>query len=272
MKFGVRVGMLAASWDGIYEQAATLGFDGVELEVGRDAPEQGTPLFDPGERDNVKNRTAACGAATSSACIGALWKYSPASPDETLRETGLQLVKNTITACRDLGADRILLPLSNVDQPPEVSVPRWVEFLKEASAAAQAEDVVLAVEACARPGLGTAEDLRALVDQVGSNHVRAYFDVANLHAAGTDPVQGLGALGSEYIAIIHIKDRKKNPAGSDRAFSSCPLGEGVLDFQAITDTIREIGYDDWLVLETPGGDDRNASAKRNLEYIKAFFP
>jgi sugar phosphate isomerase/epimerase len=34
--------------------------------------------------------------------------------------------------------------------------------------------------------------------------------------------------------------------------------------------MRDIGYDGWLVLETPAGDDPLDSAKRNLEFVRRY--
>ena len=59
--------------------------------------------------------------------------------------------------------------------------------------------------------------------------------------------------------IIHVKDTGGH------------LGEGKVDFSAVSAAIREIKYDGYLVLETPSGDDASASAARNLSFSKKIF-
>jgi sugar phosphate isomerase/epimerase len=46
------------------------------------------------------------------------------------------------------------------------------------------------------------------------------------------------------------------------------LGEGKVDFKGVSEAIKAIGYDDYMVLETPGGNDPKASATQNLAFTK----
>ncbi|MBN1672715.1 MAG: sugar phosphate isomerase/epimerase [Kiritimatiellae bacterium] len=271
MQYGIRVGMLRTSFETAHEEAGKLGFDGVELEVGPKAAQEGSPLFDAAQRDALKKRMAACGVVTSCVCVGGFWQYGPASAEEALRDTGKDILRKTIEACAAIGTGYILTPLNNSGQAPEVATARWLEFLQELKADAEAHKVMVCLEPCARPGMGTDAEVKALVDRTGSPYVRAYFDVSNMHAAGTDPVTGLKALGSAYVGHIHMKDRKPNPPGSERPFSTVALGEGILDFPGIAAAIREIGYDGWLTLETPTGDDPKPSARKDLAFMKALF-
>ena len=95
MKFGVREGMLKVSYETVLEEAGSLGFDGVELEVGPKVPDEGSPLFDADERKRLVDRIERSDVAVSCVCIGAFWKYSPAESDKELRDVGLQLLKTS---------------------------------------------------------------------------------------------------------------------------------------------------------------------------------
>ena len=57
--------------------------------------------------------------------------------------------------------------------------------------------------------------------------------------------------------MIHAKD-------TDRQM----LGDGRVDFDSVDAAIREIGYDGWIVLETPTGDDPMAANAQNLAFIR----
>lgn len=271
MKFGIREGMLKATWETVHQQAGEIGFDGVELEVGPKVPDEGSPLFDAAERKRLIERMEKHGVETSCVCIGAFWKYSPAEANESLRKTGLQLLRDTIEACSEIGAECILAPLNNSNEPPEVAVPRWVEFLQEAKADAESYNVIVALEPCTRPGLGTDKDVIRLIETVDSPFIQAYLDVANIRVAGVDSVQAVRSLGSTHLAHIHIKDLKQNPPGSERPFTVVGLGEGMLDFKGICKAILDVGYDGYLTLETPIVGDPKESAKKNLQFLKAFF-
>jgi len=267
MKFGVRVGMLKVPWNEVYGKAGELGFDGVEMEVGQNYEE--AEVLDAEKRKAIKEIMKQTGVETSCVCIGGLWKYGPADDDASIRETAKKIVEATIEACEDLGTGFILAPLNDSGVQSEVARERWINFLRELAPKAEKHNVVIAAEICARRLLATADDLKSLVDAVGSSHVRGYFDVANARAADCDPAEGIRSLGTEYLALIHMKDLKPNPPGSERPYSVVGLGEGILDFDEICRAIHDIGYDRYLTLETPPGDDASASARKNLEYLKS---
>ena len=64
----------------------------------------------------------------------------------------------------------------------------------------------------------------------------------------------------EHTQLIHIKDTRRSD-----------LGEGDVDFPACRDAIAQIGYEGWLIFETPGGADPVASGKKNLAFAKEMF-
>jgi len=49
------------------------------------------------------------------------------------------------------------------------------------------------------------------------------------------------------------------------------MGQGRLDFPSIFRTIKDTGYDSYLVLETDPGDDAAASAARNLAFVRSML-
>jgi len=268
MKFGVRVGMLRLPYNEVYAEAGKIGFNGVEMEVGPDY--ESVEVLDPAKRSEIKQTMKDTGVETSCICIGGMWKYGPADADAAVRETAAQLLRRTIEACADLGTACILTPLNNSNQEQDVAVKRWIEFLKAAAPDAEKHRVTVAPEICTRPGMANHEDLKALVDAVGSEFVKGYYDVANARFAESDPVEGIRFLGTDYLAHIHIKDLAQNPPGSDRPYKVVGLGQGMLDFDAICGAIKEIGYDGYLTLETPTdeGEEPSESAGKNLRYLK----
>ena len=46
------------------------------------------------------------------------------------------------------------------------------------------------------------------------------------------------------------------------------LGEGGVDFGSVDAAIRDIGYDGYIVLETPAGDDPRAAHAQNLAFVR----
>lgn len=269
MKYGVRIGVIRQPWDKVYAEAAKVGFDGVEMEVGPDY--QKAEVLDAAKRAEIQKMMKATGVVTSCVCIGGFWKWSPADNDPAVRAEAVKIMRQTLEACDILNTRYILAPLSNPNATPDQAVQRWIEFCKTIAPDAEKYRVTVGIEICTRPRLATHQDAKAIVDAVGSEYVQVYWDVANALYAGADPVEGIRFLGKKHLAHIHIKDMKANPPGSERPFTACHLGEGVLDFPSICKAIKEVGYDDWLTLETISDADATASAKRNLQYLKKII-
>ena len=116
--------------------------------------------------------------------------------------------------------------------------------------------MILCLENVGRGCGKSAEELKVLCDGVGSSHVKTYFDIGNSCNFGFDTMAEMDLLG-DLIAIVHVKD-----------FEGELLGEGKVDVPACMAKLDEMGYNDWLVLETPPTADAMAAGKANLAYLK----
>jgi inosose dehydratase len=53
----------------------------------------------------------------------------------------------------------------------------------------------------------------------------------------------------------------------------CELGKGDVDFPAVRDTLKDLGYDGWIVVEQdvlPGMGTPKESAQRNRDYLRSI--
>ena len=162
------------------------------------------------------------------------------------------MLKHLIETCPKIGSDVILVPFfgGGSIKPEDITSPIFIGGLKEVAEVAETHRVYLALEST----LSATDHLRVLA-QVKSPYVKVYYDVGNATNFGYDAPKEIRQLGSEIIQI-HVKDTGGN------------LGEGKVDFPAASDAMRAIGYDRYLVLETPSGDDASDSAARNLAFTK----
>jgi sugar phosphate isomerase/epimerase len=94
---------------------------------------------------------------------------------------------------------------------------------------------------------------------VNSPYVKVYYDFGNGLSLGSVPQREIARLGKR-IAQVHAKD----PGGEY-------MGEGWVNMAAVSGALKAIGYDGWLVLETPATDDPRAAAARNLKFTKERF-
>ena len=72
------------------------------------------------------------------------------------------------------------------------------------------------------------------------------------------------ALGS-LIRRVHLKDTRERRG-------DCRLGEGRVDFAACAQALAEIGYDGWLVLETPPGPPAEVARRPHASRGRSFRP
>ena len=260
MKIGIRRGSMGnPEMDQLFAQVAEIGFDGVELEVAADYEE--TMLSSDEGRAQLKQLSADSGVAIPSLCVGALWQSSPAATDESLLERSRFLIEAGIAAAADLGAAWMLVPIAPSEEEisHEECTERWIREMKRVAPVAEQADVILCPENVGRGCGKSAEDLKTLADGAASSHIKTYYDIGNATAFENDPVEEIKFLG-DLIGEVHVKDREGDL-----------LGDGIVDIRGSLAALKEIGYDDWLVLETPATDDPMAAGEYNLEYLQGVL-
>src|SRR3954453_19307321 len=126
MKFGTRTGVLKQPAEGAFQEARTIGFDGVELDLAREYT--GDPLWTPEGRRHLLDLAGETGIEVSSVCLGALWGQTFAADDEAARQRATEIVNTAARFTPELGTRVILVPIVGVDgQADATGVERWIE-------------------------------------------------------------------------------------------------------------------------------------------------
>lgn len=258
MRYGLMSGCMPGDYPHVIRECAKLGFDGVELDVGADYAEN--LLWSEEGRAEIRQLLSEADLCLASICLGTFWTYSFASPDPAVRQRAQGVARDAIQWCTELDATVILVPITpgapeQGDEAPQY----WIEELSRIAPVAQASGVTLAIENVGRGCGRSAEALLRIAEGVNSPNVQVYYDFGNGLSLGNDPIAEIHRLGAR-IAQMHAKD----PGGQY-------LGEGRLDLPAVSRALKEIGYDQWLVLETPATDDPSDAAARNLKLLKELF-
>lgn len=252
MRFGVRDEMLGVPLENLFTKARELGFDGVELCLGKNYKEH--LLFSEEGIERIQALSEAAGGVISSFSPGGFCSYTYTHPDDAVRAEGMRMLNHLSRVAPQLGVKVILVPFFGEGTLRDVSDPRLIEGLRRTGEVAARYGVTLGIESTR-----SAEDLLVLLDAVGLDSVGVYYDMGNATHYGYDSPTEIRTLG-KHICQIHMKD-----------LGGKHLGEGGVDFQAVGDAIRSVGYDGWLVLETPTGEDPDVGNRRNLLYAKALF-
>ncbi len=111
---------------------------------------------------------------------------------------------------------------------------------------AEKHGVKIAIEEVWNKFLLVAPEFCRYIDEFQSDAVGAYFDVGNVVEYGF-PQEWIRELGKRILKV-HIKEYKKA-----KRFDYA-LGEGEIDWPAVRDALRDVGYAGWITAEVGFGD------------------
>ena len=82
--------------------------------------------------------------------------------------------------------------------------------------------------------------------------VKAYLDLGN-HAKYADTCDYIRAFGKSELVKLHLKEFRVDPESENTSFEGfVPLGTGTIDWQAVRQTLEEVGYNGWVSYEEEG--------------------
>jgi sugar phosphate isomerase/epimerase len=120
----------------------------------------------------------------------------------------------------------------------------------------------------------SAENLKQLDALLEASGADVCFDSAHLEALRIDLPKFIRKYKNR-IALVHVKDLRAHvdPAKIDYDKDFVDLGEGVVDFRAVMDALREIKYRGWLMVEVdfPHKESMAGSAKKNYVYLQKLL-
>lgn len=232
------------------------GIDGVELNMVDPEADSARPVADrwgvltlDASDEEIREASSLArevGIDLPSVSTGLHWKYPLSSPDQALREKGIQVVERMLHVAKLLGADTILLvPGAVNDQIPyDEAYRRSLDALKALAPQAERLGVFIGIENVWNKFLLSPLEMRDFIDAVGSEYIGAYFDVGNVLAYGY-PDQWIRILGHR-IRKVHVKDFRTD-IGNIYGFTNLLLGD--VPWERVMAALRDIGYDGYMTAE-----------------------
>jgi L-ribulose-5-phosphate 3-epimerase len=235
---------------GSFEIAKRIGLDGVQVDFG--SGENSLPLFDEQLQQDILDAARTQKMEIASLAMGVLNNVPYKSDPRAER-----WVRRGIEVAETMGAKIILLAFfGNGDlKGDEQGSNEVVQRLRQVAPDAEVAGVTLGIESWL-----SAEQHIDIIERVGSQAVKVYYDVANSHKAGYDIYKEIRRLGP-LICQFHAKDY-------DNLY-----GKGSIDFKEVRAAIDDAGYRGWLVIEgtkTPLGLEE--SYRYDAEYLRGIFP
>lgn len=248
----------------IFAEAKKYGFDGVELcmalngELTPDTPDE--------KLEQIKADAANAGIELYSVTTSVYWSASLTSDSLEERDTAKSYAINQLRIAKKLGCDTVLVVPGHtgVGFAPglgvveyDVAYDRALDAIKELAHYAEDAGVVIGIENVWNKFLLSPLEMKSFIDEVGSEYVGAYFDVGNV-LINSYPEHWIKILGGR-IAKVHFKD-------FDMATNHfCYLLEGDVNYPAVINAFRNIGYDGWVTAEYAAKND-NPAMLRHTSY------
>ena len=254
MRVGVMQPVLQVEGDErIFREAERLGFTGVEAVVT-------TNQFVSGDRlERLRAARAATGVDIPSLVVGEHSELGGiADGDGSVATRAHAELERSIEWAAELDCGAILVPFfGRAELRSEADVDRAAAAFRPLCEIAGERGVMLCYE-----GTLPAERINSLAERVGSSAFGCYFDVANVVPLGLDGPTELRALGP-LVQRVHFKDSRVT-------VGDCLPGLGRVDFAECAEALDEIGYEGWIVLETPPAPPELVA--RDLSFARSVFP
>jgi len=242
----MKYGMNLLLWTGelnddilpVLSSLKSMGYDGVELPIFNtdlDYAAWGKRLDDAGlERTAVTVRNA---------------EDNPISPDAAVRAAGVENTKKALDCCQAVGAQTLVGPYHSAlgefsGQGPTADEWKWgVDSMRQVAEHAGSCGVMLGVECLNRFEtylLNTHADSAKFVKEVDHANCRMMYDTfhANIEEKSiADAIRGC----ADVLTHVHISENDRSTPGS-----------GNVRWEENFDTLKEVGYDGWMMIEAFG--------------------
>jgi len=239
--------------------AKQIGADGLEVDMGGLGNREtfDNKLADPKIRQEYLDQAKALNLKICSLAMTGFYAQSFAT-----RPTYQKMIQDCLDTAKAMHVKVVFLPLGvqgDLVKNPELR-DSIVQRLKVAGEMASKANVIIGIETA----LDAAGELKLLKD-VGSRHVKSYFNFSNVIKNGRDLHQELRILGKKNIIQIHATNEDGVWLQNDPK----------INLKEVKATLDEMGWSGWLVVERsrdamqPTNVKYNFSA--NTNYLKSVF-
>ncbi len=251
-KIGIYYAYWTHEWDAdfhpILDKVADLGFDILEVNGGTVANMSST------ERKSLKAHADDRGL-TVSYCIGLPPRYDPASPEASVRKTGVAFLKQMARAIGEMGGGNLggilyscwPMVMPDGDFNKNAYVDRSIVSMKEAVKSAEDNHVFFNMEVVNRFEqfiMNTCAEGIAYVDAVGSPNAKIMLDTFHMNIEEDFIGDAIKQAGNK-MGHFHIGENNRMPPGY-----------GHIPWTEAGSALRKINYQGYVVMEPflmPGG-------------------
>lgn len=166
-------------------------------------------------------------------------------------------VSDCLDVMHEMKVRNLLLPFfaegDLIDKPEEQK--QTVAKLKKLAPKAEKLGLAISIESYL-----SVEDHLRMIDEVGSDAVKVYYDIQNMANKGYDVLEGIRILAQrDLISEVHLKDDTHR------------LIDSPLHYPKVSETLQEVGYHGWVVVEASISGDWKESYASNAGFARKIF-
>ena len=247
----------ASNWKDELIKIEEIGFNCVELLFDKKLVlEKLLADFEKFKSLGIKPNNKRNGFIAKSICVDYFSSVSILNPE--MEHFFYDKIIKIIDTINNTTIDVLVVPLLDVNSVTSKNdfqfVLKWIEERKLDEIASRS-NIILALELDL-----PADQIRSVFIKYSFNNIAICYDLGNARAAGNFPEEEIIMLG-DFITHVHIKDRKVNGP-------NVMLGEGDVNFVECFKSLKKIGYDGQIILETPYNNSPIDEAKKNFKFIQ----
>jgi predicted hexulose-6-phosphate isomerase len=223
---------------------AEAGYNFLEISIDESDERLARLTWPAAAKADLRRSIAAAAVPILTMCLSGHRKYPLGSGSPQVRARADAIMRQAIDFSADVGIRIVQVAGYDVfyEASDEDSAARFVEGLCRAAELASRAGVMLALENVDVPLSESLARCMAIVRQVDSLWFQIYPDIANVAAAGYDPVTEL-ALCAGHLVAVHVKD---SLPGTIRRV---PFGAGIVPFEQVFRALAAMHYSGPLVVE-----------------------
>ena len=232
--------------------AKKLGFDGVQVSIGRTIAGNKMPMDNPELIAQYRHESKKLGVPLDGTCLDRLHNDCLKNNNRDAATRVLEGIRIT----KALGVEVMLLPFFGDCATARADLESTAALIRELAPEAEKAGIILGLE-----NTLSAEDNVRMMDRAKSKAVKVYYDVGNSTRWKHDVLKEIPWLGKDRICQIHLKD------------GSHYLGEGDIDFVKVIAAIRSIGFNGYANLETDSPSHViEDDMRKNLAFVRNLKP
>ena len=194
------------------------------------------------------------------------------------RESQVKYVLDSIDNAVSFGAKFIRVFCGNGSEGIDFyTAKKWVvESFNAVASYAEEKGITLVIENIG-VFMGSSSQVKAVIEEVGSQALRSNADIANFLGTLENPVQALENL-KDYIGFVHFKDFTEVDRSAEgyasidgRKYQGTVLGKGQVPMKKCIIFLSEIGYNGFLSIEYEGIGDEIDDTIESIKYSKSIM-